>query len=48
MSANDIDFCKSFDIQTLSAEPGFLAIEALHHRMGELYPDENIEDAEAA
>lgn len=46
MSASDIAFCREYDIGGLAAEPGFTAIQTLHHKLADLYPSE--EEAEAA
>lgn len=37
MSASDIACCRSFNIQTLSAETGFAVMEALHQSLAALY-----------
>ena len=46
MSASDIAFCRDYDISGLAGEPGFAAIQTLHKRLADLYPQE--EEAEAA
>lgn len=45
MSAADISFCRAFDIETLSTEPGFEAKQALHQSLGDLYPADELEAA---
>ncbi len=45
MSAADLAFCRGFDIQTLSAEPGFAVMETLHHSLATLYPPDEVEAA---
>ncbi|RDJ18360.1 hypothetical protein B5K05_01325 [Rhizobium phaseoli] len=45
MSASDIAFCRDFNIQTLQGEPGFPAMEALHLKLAELYPPDDLEEA---
>lgn len=46
MSASDIAFCRDYDISGLAGEPGFAAMQTLHQRLADLYPQE--EEAEAA
>jgi hypothetical protein len=45
MSAAHIVFCRGFDIATLSDEPRFDEMQALHTALAETYP---AEDEEAA
>lgn len=40
MSAADLVFCQSFDINSLAAEPGFAAMESLHESLIALNPPE--------
>lgn len=43
MSASDISFCRSFEINTLKDEPGFDAITQLHDALAILYrPEEEV------
>ena len=44
MSAADLVFCQSFDINSLAAEPGFAAMESLHESLISLNPPE-VEEA---
>lgn len=46
MSANDIAFCREYDIGGVAGEPGFAAIQILHQSLNDLYPPE--EETEAA
>lgn len=46
MSAADLVFCRSFDIETLSEEPGFEEMQALHAALVGTYSDD--EEPEAA
>lgn len=45
MSAADLVFCRGFDIETLSDEPGFEEMQALHAALVETYSDEEAEAA---
>jgi hypothetical protein len=40
MSASDIAFCRSFDIDQLKDESGFAAMKSIHQTLARLYPDE--------
>lgn len=45
MSASDIAFCRTFDIEVLRTEPGFEIMLKLHEALATLYPpDENMKD----
>lgn len=44
MSAADLVFCQSFDINSLAAEPGFAAMQSLHEALISLNPPE-VEEA---
>jgi len=46
MSANDIAFCREYDIGGVASGPGFAAIQILHQKLNDLYPPE--EETEAA
>jgi hypothetical protein len=45
MSAADLVFCRGFDIETLSDEPGFQEMQALHAALVETYSDGEAESA---
>lgn len=45
MSAADLVFCRGFDVEALSDEPGFEEIQALHAALAATYPDEEEEAA---
>lgn len=45
MSVADLRLCRTFDIAELAPQPGFEAIEALHSKLAEMFPDEEMEDA---
>jgi hypothetical protein len=45
MSKADLAYCRDSGIQSLSAHPSFSAIEALHHRLSELYPADDVDVA---
>ncbi|WP_417262234.1 hypothetical protein [Celeribacter sp.] len=45
MSAADLVFCRGFDIETLSGEPGFEEMQALHAALVETYAGEEAEAA---
>lgn len=45
MSASDIEFCRSFNIEVLQGEAGYAAMQALHQKLSELYPPEEMEEA---
>lgn len=45
MSAADLMFCRGFDIETLSDQPGFEEMQALHAALVETYSDEEAEAA---
>lgn len=43
MSASDIAFCRDHDIAGLAGEVGFAAVEALHQKITQLYPPEEVD-----
>ncbi len=45
MSKADLAYCFDYDLKSLSAHPSFSAIEALHQRLSELYPAEEVDVA---
>ena len=45
MSAADISFCQAFDVESLNAESGFEAKQALHQSLLDLYPADDLEAA---
>ncbi len=47
MSSSDIAFCRDYDISGLAGEPGFAAIQTLHKRLADLYPQEEEADPNA-
>ena len=43
MSTKDLEYCRVFDIETLSVAAGFPAMQALHCKLAEMYPNQNTE-----